>query len=191
MRPTTLLSRVRPLLLVGSAAAVATLLATACSGTPTSPSGVSNANLKILLTDAPIDDVQKVNIYFTSLTVKPEGKPVKELTLQLPQNPIDLLTLDNTVVNLAAGVVEPGTYEFMHINIDERRSNLVESTVQKSLRVPSEEIKILSSFTVGTDRTTTLTLDFDAKSSLVRLGNGEWLLRPVIVMTGNNTSSQP
>lgn len=63
--------------------------------------------------------------------------------------------------------------------------------MQKSLRVPSEEIKILSSFTVGTDRTTTLTLDFDAKSSLVRLGNGEWLLRPVIVMTGNTTSSPP
>jgi hypothetical protein len=88
-------------------------------------------------------------------------------------------------------VVEPGPYESLHINIDERRSNLVEKGVQKSLRVPSEEIKILRSFTVDTDHTTTLTLDFDAKASLVRLGNGEWLLQPLIVVTGQNQSSQP
>jgi hypothetical protein len=94
-------------------------------------------------------------------------------------------------INFATAVVEPGPYESLHINIDERRSNLVEKGVQKSLRVPSEEIKILRSFTVDTDHTTTLPLDFDAKASLVRLGNGEWLLQPLIVVTGQNQSSQP
>ena len=128
---------------------------------------------------------------FTSLTVKPEGKPVQELTLELAENPVDLLTLADKVVNFAAGAVEPGTYEFVHINIDERRSSLVEKGLQKSLRVPSEEIKILRSFAVAADHTTTLTLDFDAKASRARLGNGEWLLQPVIIVTGDNTSSQP
>jgi hypothetical protein len=50
-------------------------------------------------------------------------------------------------------------------------------------------VKILGGVAVDPDHKTTITLDFDAKSSLLRLGNGEWLLRPVIVMTGNNTSS--
>jgi hypothetical protein len=88
-------------------------------------------------------------------------------------------------------VVDPGGYEFIHINIDERRSNVVEKSVRKSLQVPSEEVKIVGGFTVDNDHTTTITLDFNAKSSLVRLGNGEWLLRPVVVITGNNTSSRP
>jgi hypothetical protein len=33
-------------------------------------------------------------------------------------------------------------------------------------------------------------LDFDADKSLLRLGNGGWLMRPVVVITGNDTSSR-
>jgi hypothetical protein len=62
---------------------------------------------------------------------------------------------------------------------------------QKSLQVPSEEIKILGGFTVDENHVTTQTLDFDAQASIVTLGNSEFLLKPVIVKTGNNTSSQP
>jgi hypothetical protein len=117
------------------------------------------------------------------------GRPVETLVLQLAENPVDLLTLSDRSIVFAAGVVEEGRYEFMHINIDEQRSYLVENGVRKSLRVPSGEVKVLGGFTVDENTRTTLTLDFDAKESLVRLGNGDWLLRPIIVITGNNTSS--
>lgn len=51
--------------------------ANACGDGPASPSRLSgNANLSVMLTDAPIDGVEQVNIYFTSVTVKPEGTPV-------------------------------------------------------------------------------------------------------------------
>ena len=50
------------------------------------------------------------------------------------------------------------------------------------LRIPSEKIKILGGFTVTEDGLTTVTLDFVAEESLVLLGNGEWLLQPVILM---------
>ena len=180
----------RPTRVLCAAVAAAGLIASGCSS-PSSPSDVGSRNLRVLLTDAPIDDVEKVNIYFTSLTVKPEGQPVQQLTLELTENPIDLLTLSDKVVSFAAGAVEPGAYEFIHVNIDQERSHLVEQGVQKPLRVPSEEIKILGGFTVPEDHTTTLTLDFDAKASLVPLGNGEWLLKPVIVITGHDTSPAP
>jgi hypothetical protein len=168
--------------------AVAGLVA-ACSGNPTSPSG--NANLRLMLTDAPIEGLEKVNIYFTTVTVKPVGKPPEELTLQLPENPVDLLTLDEKVVGFAAGAVTPGDFEFIHINIDKSKSFIVVNGGQKSLQVPSEEIKILGGFTVDENHVTTQTLDFDAQASIVTLGNSEFLLKPVIVKTGNNTSSQP
>jgi len=168
--------------------AVAGLVA-ACSGSPTSPSG--NANLRLMLTDDPIEGLEKVNIYFTSVTVKPVGEPPKELTLQLQENPVDLLTLDDKVIGFAAGVVMPGDFEFIHINIDESQSSIVVNGTRKPLRIPSEEIKILGGFKVDENHVTTLTLDFDAQASIVTLGNGGFLLKPVIVKTGNNTSSQP
>lgn len=166
-----------------AAFALATSLAIACGGDgPASPSEVGEANLTVMLTDAPIDEVDEVNIYFTSVTAKPAGAPVEELTLALPANPIDLLDLTDRTVSFATGAVEPGRFEFMHVNIDQERSFIVEDGVQKPLQVPSEEIKVLGGFTVDEDRRTTVTLDFDAARSLIKRGNGEWLLRPVIVM---------
>ena len=165
------------------------LVAWACGDSPVSPSG--QANLTILLTDDLTDEVDQVNITFTSVTVKPVGEPVVELDLELTE--VDLLELGDNVTPLATGLVEPGEYEFVHINIDGRESHIVEETgdgVRTSLQVPSEEVKILGGFTVGADHQTTLTLDFDAEASLIHLGNGEWLLQPIIVMTGNNVSSQ-
>jgi hypothetical protein len=164
------------------------LVASACDGNPASPSGPSN--LTILLTDDITDDVEQVNIFFTGVTAKPSDGPVEEIALRLTENPIDLLTLADDVTTLAAGVVEPGRYEFIHINIDERRSHVVENGIRKALQIPSEEVKILGGFIVDEDHRTTLTLDFDARTSLIRRGNGEWLLRPVIVITGNDMSSQ-
>jgi len=54
--------------------------------------------------------------------------------------------------------------------------------VPQPLRIPSEEIKILGGLSVEEGGTTTVTLDFDAEASLNRLGNGQWLMTPIIVM---------
>ena len=162
----------------------------ACSGSPTSPGG--NGSLRIMLTDALTDDVEAVNIYFTSVTAKPVGDgPPVEVALELTPNPVDLLTLSDSVTAFAAAAVEPGAYEFLHINIDESRSSIVEAGVEKPLRVPSEEVKIVRGFTIEEDQTTQITLDFDADASLVRLGNGEWLLQPVILFMDNGTTPMP
>lgn len=185
----TFVSRLRlAVLILGVAVAVTSLTASGCGDSPTAPSG--NPNLTLLLTDDLTDEVEQVNIHFTGVTAKPVGKPVQRLSLALEENPVNLLELDDKVTTFAAAAVEPGTYEFIHINIDESRSGIVEKGVPKPLRIPSEEVKILGSFTVDADHKTTLTLDFDADDSLVRLGNGGWLLQPVIAITGNNTSSQ-
>jgi hypothetical protein len=163
------------------------VLAAACSDSPSSPSG--SGNLRLMLTDAPAG-VDQVNIYFTSVDAKPVGGPVERLQLELATNPIDLLTLDDRVIGFATGAVEPGDYEFIHINIDQDRSYLVENGVRKPLRTPSQEIKVVGGFSIDDDETTTLTLDFDADASLNKLGNGDWMLRPVVIITGNNSSSR-
>lgn len=174
-----------PALVLGVAVMVGAGFAAACGDGPVSPSG--SGNLRIMLTDAPTDDVEKVNIYFTSVTVKPAEGPVEELTLELTENPIDLLTLQDKSVDFAAGAVEPGEYEFMHVNIDAARSNVVVNGVERRVMVPSEEIKIVGGFTVDANKQTAITLDFDAKASLQLLGNGEWLLRPIVLVQNLET----
>ena len=166
------------------AAIAALALAIACSSGPTSPSG--GGNLRLMLTDAPAG-VDQVQIYFTTVDAKPVGGSMERLTLQLASNPVDLLTLDDKVVGFAAGEVAPGEYEFIHINIDQDRSYLVENGVRKTLRVPSQEIKIVGGFAIQDDHTTTVTLDFDADASLNKLGNGDWMLRPVVIITNKST----
>jgi hypothetical protein len=155
------------------------LAAGACDDSPSSPSPTST--LTIMLTDAPIDAVQQVNIFFTGVTVKPSGQSVQRLELQLTPNPVDLLTLDTQVVALATGVVPAGDYEFIQIEIDPVRSSVMEDGVAKPVQTPSSEIKVLGGFTVDEATGANVTLDFDAEKSLLPLGNGNWLLKPVIV----------
>jgi hypothetical protein len=171
-----------------AALAASGLLLTACGDNPASPSG-TGSNLRLMLTDAPAG-VDQVNIYFTSVDAKPVGRSLEHLTLNLSANPIDLLTLDDKVVGFAAGEVDSGAYEFLHINIDESRSYLVENGVRKPLRVPSQEIKVVGGFEIDDAHVTTLTLDFDADASLNKLGNGDWMMRPVVLIAGKDTRSR-
>ena len=171
-----------------AALAASGLLLAACGDNPASPSG-TGSNLRLMLTDAPAG-VDQVNIYFTSVDAKPVGRSLEHLTLNLSANPIDLLTLDDKVVGFAAGEVDPGVYEFLHINIDESRSYLVENGVRKPLRVPSQEIKVVGGFEIDDAHVTTLTLDFDADASLNKLGNGDWMMRPVVLIAGKDTRSR-
>jgi hypothetical protein len=89
----------------------------------------------------------------------------------LAQNPINLLALTDKTINFAAAVVDPGGYEFIHINIDERRSNVVEkerSEVTSGAGRGSEDRGRFYGRQRSHDDDHA---GFDAKSSLVRLGN--------------------
>ena len=169
------------LLSVLSVTAGAALTLTACDS-PTAPS--ESPNLVVQLTDDHTQQVDKVNVYFTTVTAKPVDGPTETLDLELTTNPQDLLVLQDTVITLATGDVPVGEYDFLMINLDEAMSHLVLlDGDQVPVRLPSEEIKILGGFEVADETTTTITLDFDAEQSLVSLGNGGWLLKPVIIRT--------
>ena len=66
--------------IAAAAISTAALLMTACSDSPTSPSG-TGSNLRLMLTDAPAG-VDQVNVYFTTVTFF-EGKPGK-YSLKMP-----------------------------------------------------------------------------------------------------------
>ncbi len=154
------------------------LLASACGGTPLSPSG--QGILHIQLTDAPTDEVSEVNVFIVGLTMKHSERPVEQITSESVL--VNLMDLEDTSVLLVTLSVESGTYEFIQVDLDESRSYVVESGEEKPLQISSTEIKVLGGFEVPEGEATTLLLDFDVNQSLVQEGNGQWLLQPVIVM---------
>ena len=170
-----------PCLLASLLLVFASFLFASCSGSPNSPS--ANGNLRLMLTDAP-GDVAHVNIFFTEAEVKPVDGAPQKLPITLTPNPVDLIGLANVDTALAGGAVPVGDYEWIRLNIDASKSNVeVEGTPGTlPLQTPSSEVKILGGFSVGAAGATTLTLDFDAKASLVKQGNGQWLLKPVIIL---------
>lgn len=161
------------------------------AGCDDSPTGPESQNLTIMLTDDHTDRLQSVNVFVESLTVKRSGAPVEhDVPVVLASNPQDLLLLTDDVVPLAVGSLEPGAFEFIQVELDESRSSVVEDDgTEKSLRIPSEEIKIVGGFEIPEDGSVEIVLDFDVEASMVLLGNDEWLLRPQIVITSVDTDS--
>lgn len=159
----------------------------ACSSD--SPTDTGGSQLTVLLTDDPTDDVSEINVYIGGLTVKHNEQPVERIVADVGL--VDLLTLTGGATELLATVpAAPGTYEFIMVELDAAQSYVVETSTgdQLPLQIPSGEIKVLGGFEVFEDMTTTLTLDFDAEASLLQLGNGNWLLKPVIVLAGAEQS---
>ena len=135
--------------------------------------------LSIYLTDAPTDEVSSVNVYITGLTIKRSGASVERFGNNVGL--IDLLDLRDSTMLIAEDNVTAGDYEFIRVELDQSRSNVIVSGEALPLKIPSEEIKVLGGFVVPTGGFTNILLDFDADKSLVKLGNGNWLLKPVIV----------
>lgn len=166
--------------LIALAALLSVALACGEDRSPTSPQG--SGTLTVRLTDATVDDVAEVNVHITGLTVKRSGAPVDRIANDL--GTVDLLTLAGTSMLLATTNVAAGQYEFVQVDLSEEGSSIVMegSTEELPLSIASDEIKVLGGFTVQENGTTTLLLDFDARASLQQLGNGDWLLTPVIVL---------
>jgi len=151
----------------------------ACDGSsPTYSSG--SARLAVRMTDAPVAGASAVNVHITGLVVKRSGSPVERIAGDL--GVVELLALDGTSALLVTAQVEPGTYEFIQVELDPDGSTVVEEGSGDifPLAIASREIKVLGGFTLQEDGTTTVLLDFDAAASLRLLGNDDWLLTPVI-----------
>ena len=159
----------------------------ACDDSPSTPS--DGGNLQIMLTDAPTQAVDRVNVFVSGVIVKRVNRDPEQVTLNLTPNPVDLLTLRNRVVRLAAGEVPAGQYEYVEIRLDESRSSIVENGVTKTVDITNETIRVTRNFMILEDVQTVVTLDFDASASLTQLGNGSWRLSPVISVTSSTSEN--
>ena len=150
--------------------------------------------------------ISKIQVHLAGEDEETEGEWI-ELELKNGETIFDLIELKNEGLSVLLSEVElePGKYTQIRLFVTdasilieteeiEEDSKLIEVTDE----VPSDTIdveipsvyqtglKLIHPFEIIKDETTKLTIDFDAEKSVVKTGNGEYKLKPVIkVITGS------
>ena len=145
---------------------VGTLLA-ACSGgsggIASNGGGGGNSNgattLSVSLMDTPaaaVDNVTEVNVEIAALWLKAPGSDAKQLTMSKTPMTVNLaeLTDKNAALLIDAQPIEPGSYEWLEMDVnadfDGKFDSFVMTTTggQEELRVPSGRVRLVGGFTV-------------------------------------------
>jgi hypothetical protein len=175
---------------VGCALAAATLVG--CSG-GTSDSPPQQARLSVSLMDAPVDGVTAVHVKITSMWIKRQGDgPAVQLPLENAPRTVNLLELTDTnaAILIDEAVIEPGSYEWLAMDVAAERNVrdsyvLTESGGEEEieLRVPSGRVRLVGGFDVPPNETLRLLFDWDMRQGLVYPpGQGQYLLKPAFRM---------
>jgi hypothetical protein len=169
-------------------AAVAAMLVAACGGDDKPAEG----SLRVALTDAPACGFDQVNVTVERVRVhrSESAGPNDGGWIDLPVNParkINLLALSNGVLEeLGQTALPAGHYTQLRLVLTAGGNSVVPTGgAEQPLLTPSavqSGIKLIHPFTVGADQLVDLVLDFDACKSVVQLGNGGYLLKPVIAV---------
>ena len=156
----------------------AVILIYACSKDDTNS---STTQLQIHLTDGP-GDYQQVNVDIQEIRVKMSDDTSQWITIPAYAGVYNLLDFQNGVDTLiAAGPVPPVQLKELRLILGPNNTIMVDSVLH-DLETPSAEqsglkIKVDKNLGLTLD---SLTIDFDAKQSIVETGNGKFILKPVI-----------
>ncbi|HSW13415.1 MAG TPA: DUF4382 domain-containing protein [Solimonas sp.] len=160
-------------------ACLATL--SACGG----GGGGGMGEMKVSITDAPVDNAKEVVITISGIDVKPKGDgPAIKFPLAVPLRR-NLLEFTDGVAFVALPPVDlpAGEYEWLRLNIidttlDDAHVLLNDESVH-SLKVPSDTLRLIRGFTVPEDGIVSLIVDFDLRKSLVERSGG-YNFKPVL-----------
>ena len=172
------------------------------SGASAGRGGVMDGELTIKITDAPVDSAAAVWVQFSGVTVKPKDGSAFDIIFDTPLD-INLLSLQagKTEVLLENVRVPAGTYNWIRLHVNAVRDSVMDSYIelndgsQHELNIPSGAqtgLQIINDIDVGSNADVNLLIDFDLRQSIVVLGNGDYVLSPVLRMadldkTGNLT----
>jgi hypothetical protein len=163
-----------------------------CSGS-SGGSGSGQAKLSVSLMDAPVDGVTAVYVKITSMWIKPNGNgPAVQLPLVNAPVTVNLLALTDTnaAILVDEAVIEPGSYEWLAMDIAAERGVrdsyvLTETGGEEDieLRLPSNRLRLVSGFDVGPNEGVRLLFDWDMRQGLVfPPGQGQYMLKPAFRM---------
>lgn len=146
----------------------------------TSPAGV----LELRLTDAPTDGIESLIVTISGTRVHgPEGwVSVKEDAAAF-----DLLSLRSSDASALLGEAPLAPGHYTQIRMEVTNAIVITSVgANYQVTIPSGELKMVKGFDILPNKKLTLTLDFDADTSLHTTGNGKYILRPTVTVLAEN-----
>jgi hypothetical protein len=173
--------------------------AVACDNSPSSnPSGQS-ARFNLRLTDSPFSDARAVLVTFSEVTAHRADSDWTRVPFAggATSRTCDLKKLQNSEDVLGTGPLPPGEYTQVRLVVQSARlyfDNPADGTAcattiaapagaMADLRIPSGEVKLNRGFTLTSEVTTTMVIDFDGDRSIHQTGNGTYMMSPVIGIT--------
>lgn len=145
--------------------------------------GEKTGKVNLYIKDTPIDLSKVDHIYITVSEVSAHKVGNGFVPILQEETTIDLKKVMDTKELLASVNLEAGKYTELRLTIT--KGEIVIEGVTYSMDIPSMEVKIPCVFEVEEDGTVNITLDFDARNSIlvIEAGNsGKYILRPVIIV---------
>ncbi len=152
-----------------------------CAGGGGSDGGSVSAGtgtLAVRLADAPDPTISALNVTISRVEAHLDGK---WQTLDTAPRTINLLDLVKNDTLLAQGTVPAGRYNQVRLFVDS--ATVTDSEGTHNVTVPSGSrsgIKINLNYTIDPNQVTEILLDFNVHKSLIKQGNGNYRLQPVI-----------
>ncbi len=171
---------------------ITTFLFTACN----TNSGPGTGTMQVSLTDAPAN-YEQVNIEIRQVLVNKdedaeepedgeEGENEEEngwYSIMDDSITVNLLDYQNgTVLDLGEVELEAGQYNQVRLMLGDNNTVVIDGETY-DLTTPSAQqsgYKLLVNATVEEDQVYELVIDFDASQSIVKTGNGNYILKPVL-----------
>lgn len=143
--------------------------------------------LALSLTDAPLENVEALEVTITDIAVHTAGGQMAETNTTAPlagwnviseeTQTFDLIEIKDTTVPLGTSDLPIGKYTQVRLTVESATATI--DGEEYDVNVPSGVIKLNHPFDILAGVTTSLTLDFDAEQSLTETGNG-YNLKPTI-----------
>jgi hypothetical protein len=179
-------------------------------GSSVTPSGSSNATLSAALMDGPFrtsgGTVTAVNIAVSKVEAVGSGG-VQTIATFSPAQQINLLNYQTSALQLGSAQIPAGTYQQIRFVLDTSQANNTSVTVNGTtypLSIPSAAapggfgnatstdngdgagtsgVKVNVSLNAQAGQSDGFLIDFNAAESIVETGNGNWMMKPVLVAT--------
>jgi hypothetical protein len=140
---------------------------------------VTNTTLKVKMTDAPFD-AQEVNVEIKEVRVNFANDSLPWTTLPTNARVYNLLTLQNGKDTLlSSGTIPTGTVQQIRFILGTNNTIKIDDIVYPLSVASGDEsgLKINKRLNAGID---SVLIDFDANLSIIKTGNGQYKLKPVL-----------
>jgi hypothetical protein len=162
-------------------AVISTIILVACTKSGTGDNEAPNSNFRVKLTDAPYD-AQQVNVDIREVRINYTNDTLPWTTLQTNARVYDLLKLQNgrdTV--LSSATLPGGTINQIRFILGPNNTIMIDSVIYPLSIASGDEsglkININKKLRTGMD---SVLIDFDAEKSIIKTGNGQYRLKPVL-----------